>query len=337
MKKVLLGHGSGGKLTRDLIRELFLPHLSSISLADLTDSAIVGLEEAMSALAFTTDSYIIRPPFFPGGDIGKLAVCGTINDLAVIGAKPLVLSLALIIEEGFPLSDLQRIMQSIQVESESTSVPVVTGDTKVGEKGSIDKIFINTSGVGIFSKGRTPVTGNGITVGDKVLVSGTIGEHGIAVVLARGELQFASELESDCAALSTLVETMLATRSKIKFMRDPTRGGIATTLNEIVEDRNFGILLREDLLPIREETRTICELLGFDPLYLANEGRVVTVVAAEDAEKLLVSMRTHPFGQESQIIGEVIAAPSGKVFLETTVGGTRIVDLLVSDQLPRIC
>lgn len=331
---ILLAHGSGGKLMHQLIEELLVPALENPFLKQMTDSAVVTVNGVR--LAFTTDSYVVRPPFFPGGDIGKLAVTGTVNDLAVVGAKPLFISCGLILEEGLNISELERIIHSMQHAAEKAGVQVVTGDTKVVERGKGDKIFINTAGIGLVPEGRE-LSVKRIEAGDAVIVSGTLGEHGIAVLSAREGFQLETCIESDCAPLNGLIETLLERCDGVKFLRDPTRGGLASTLNEIAMKTGLGIVIYEDRLPIKEEVMVICELLGFDPLYVANEGKVVVIVAAEKAEEAVAVMRSHPLGKEACIIGQVTEEPKGKVYMKTQIGGSRIVDMLTGDQLPRIC
>jgi len=330
-QRISLAHGSGGKLTHDLIKDCFLARFKNPILSELTDSAVVNLKGIN--LAFTTDSYVIRPLFFPGGDIGKLAVYGTVNDLAVVGAKPLYISCGYLIEEGFDSESLDKITQSIGDAARNAGVLVVTGDTKVVEHGKGDGIFINTSGIGVCYYQLL----QDIEVGDKVLINGPIGDHEIAIISARRELGLDVEIESDCAPLADLISHVLTASRRIKFMRDPTRGGLATTLNEIVTGKDFGILIEEKAIPIREEVRGACSLLGFDPLYLANEGKVVIIVGREDTSFVVDTMRAHPLGRETQIIGEVVESPKGRVCLRTEIGGTRIVDMPVGTLLPRIC
>jgi len=343
-QNISLAHGSGGKLTHDLIKDLFLEKFKNPILSPLTDSAILNINGAY--LAFTTDTYVVKPLFFPGGDIGKLAVCGTINDLAVMGANPICISCGLVIEEGFEYKILEQIIDSMGKTALDTGVQVVTGDTKVVEKGGCDGIFINTSGIGLV-KSECRLLPEDIQVGDKIILNGPIGDHGIAVLSARENLGLSSEIKSDCAPLWDLISQVLDTSkngeakashyNKIKFMRDITRGGLATILNEIVDEKSFGIRLKEKDIPVREEVKGACEILGFDPLYIANEGKVVLVVASEDAPLVLREMRRHPLGEDAQIIGEIVSEPEGKVCLKTLAGGTRIVDMMTRDQLPRIC
>jgi len=330
-QRISLAHGSGGKLTHDLIKDCFLARFKNPILSELTDSAIVNLKGIN--LAFTTDSHVIKPLFYPGGDIGKLAVYGTVNDLAVVGAKPLYISCAYVIEEGFDGESLDRITRSLAEAARTAGVLVVTGDTKVVEHGKGDGIFINTSGIGVCNY----TLPQNIEIGDKILINGSIGNHEIAIISARGELGLDVKIESDCAPLADLISHVLTASRRIKFMRDPTRGGLATTLNEIVTGKDFGILIEEKAIPIREEVRGACSLLGFDPLYLANEGKVVIIVGREDTSFVVDTMRAHPLGRETQIIGEVVESPKGRVCLRTEIGGTRIVDMPVGTLLPRIC
>lgn len=333
-EKILLAHGSGGRLTHDVIKEIFLPKLSNPVLNELTDSAVFEIEG--KRLAFTTDSYVVKPLFFPGGDIGKLAIYGTVNDLAVVGARPCFISCGLIIEEGLEFSILEKIADSLQEAARIAQVEIVTGDIKVVERGSADGIFINTSGVGSLSD-QINLSRDRIETGDRVIISGTIGDHGIAILSSREGFDFKTKVNSDSAPLNDLILTLFEISGKIKFMRDPTRGGLATTLNEIVEKSNYSIVIEEEKVPIKEEVRGVCELLGFDPLYVANEGKVVVIVSSEDADKVCCAMRKHERGSNSGIIGEVVAEPKGKVYMKTVAGGTRIIDMLVGEQIPRIC
>jgi hydrogenase expression/formation protein HypE len=331
---VLLGHGSGGKLSAELIREVFLPALKNPVLARLDDQAIVNING--QRLAITTDSFVVKPLFFPGGDIGSLAVHGTVNDLAMGGATPLYLSAAFIIEEGFAIEQLRRVVNSMHQAAATAGVQVVTGDTKVVEKGKGDGLFINTTGVGVVPDGLE-LSANRARPGDKVLLSGSIGEHGIAILAQREGLEFESEIQSDSAALHPLVADMLRVSHEIRCMRDPTRGGVSSTLNEIAEQSHVGIELQEETIPVREEVRGACELLGLDPLYVANEGKLIAIVAPEAADALLQVMRRNPLGAGARIIGTVKREDAGLVTMRTTLGTTRIVDMLAGDQLPRIC
>jgi len=331
--KILLAHGSGGKLSHDLVKQNFVPLFDNTFLDKLDDSAVFELK---GRLAFTTDSYVVNPIFFPGGDIGKLAVCGTVNDLSMMGAVPRYLSIALIIEEGLLMSDLKRIMGSIKKAAQEAGIKIVTGDTKVVNKGSADKLFINSAGVGIVPQG-VDISGSNARVGDKVIISGSIGDHGIAVISQREGLQFTSSVKSDCAPLNKLVAEMLDSGVEIRCLRDPTRGGLASTLNEFAESSKVGIRIEEQSIMVHEIVQAACELLGFDPLYVANEGKLVAVVAANGAEKLVEVMRRNKYGKEAAIIGEVVSEHPGRVILKTRMGASRIVDMLVGEQLPRIC
>ncbi len=330
---ILLAHGSGGKLSHDLIKKDFLPLLGNPLLNKLDDAAVFELK---GRVAFTTDSYVVSPIFFPGGDIGKLAVCGTVNDLAMCGAQPLYLSVSLVIEEGFSLSELRKVVTSIWETAKKAGVQVVTGDTKVVNRGSADKLFINTSGVGVISSG-VDISGSNAKPGDRIILSGTIGDHGIAVMSQREGLKFQVPIESDCAPLNRLVADMLEASTQIHCLRDPTRGGLATTLNEFATQSKVGIRIEEEKIPIKEAVRAACELLGFDPLHVANEGKLVAVVAVTEVEKILIRMQQNPLGKDAAIIGEVVEQYPGRVIMKTSLGASRIVDMLVGDLLPRIC
>ena len=328
---ITLDYGSGGKKTARLIENSILPALDNPALRALNDGAVIpGAEQ----LVFSTDSFVVDPVFFPGGDIGKLAVCGTVNDIAMCGGVPKYLSCALILEEGFPLRDLERVLDSMKKAAQKAGVQVVTGDTKVVERGRGDKIYINTAGIGFLQyPGLEPAA---IRPGDKVLVSGTVGDHGTAVMLARnGMMQ--GELRSDCAALNGLTEKILSSGAKLRVLRDPTRGGAATTLCEFVEGSALGVALEEEQIPVRGEVKAACELLGLDPLYCANEGKLLCVVAPEDAGIALAAMRACPEGENAALIGTVTANYPGKVTLRTPLGGRRILQKLSGAQLPRIC
>jgi len=331
--RILLAHGSGGKLSHELVEKKFLPFLSNPALNTLDDSAIF---EASGRLAFTTDGYVVNPIFFPGGDIGKLAVCGTVNDLAMSGARPLYLSLSAIIEEGLLLSELEQIVQSIKKSAEEAAVNIIAGDTKVVNRGQADKLFITTSGVGIIPPG-VDISGANGRVGDKVLLSGTIGDHGIAVMSQREGLRFSMALESDCAPLNKLVSQMLEVSSRIHCLRDPTRGGLATTLNELAQQSKAGITLDEAKIPVKDDVRAACELLGLDPLYVANEGKLVAIIHPTDADRVLTQMKRNNYGRDAAIIGEVTDEHPGKVVMRTKLGPSRIVDMLSGELLPRIC
>jgi hydrogenase expression/formation protein HypE len=332
--KILLAHGSGGKLSHDLIREVLLPPLSNPVLEPLDDSAKITNQQGL--IAFTTDSYVVNPIFFPGGDIGKLAVCGTVNDLSMVGANPSHLSLSLIIEEGFSSEHLKKIISSIRETAEKAGVNIVTGDTKVVEHGAADQLFINTSGIGWIRPGIN-LSGILAKPGDKILLSGYLGDHEMAVLSAREGFQFQVKLKSDCSPLNDLAGKMLDACPSIRCMRDPTRGGAATTLNEIAFMSNVGMVIEEGKIPVRESVRGICELLGLDPLYLANEGKLIAICPSNAGEQLLKVMKDHPLGREAQIIGTVTQENSKRVVLKTLIGGHRILDMLTGGQYPRIC
>ncbi len=330
---VVLGHGSGGRLSAELMRSIFLPAFGNPVLSRLDDQAIVNVNG--TRLAMTTDSFVVKPLFFPGGDIGSLAVHGTINDLAMGGAKPLFLSVAFILEEGLSMDVLRRVVNSLHAAARKAGVEIVTGDTKVVEKGSGDQLFINTTGIGLVPPGLE-LSANRARPGDRVLLSGSIGEHGITILAQREGLEFESPVESDSAALHELVADMIQTGGAIRCMRDPTRGGVSSTLNEIAEQSRVGIHLEESAIPIRDEVRGACEMLGLDPLYVANEGKLIAIVAPEDADKVLQAMRANPLGSDAQLIGSVVEGP-GLVTIRTALGTSRMVDMLAGDQLPRIC
>lgn len=331
---ILLGHGSGGRLTAELIRDLFLPAFDNPALARLDDQAVINLNG--SRLAFTTDSFVVKPLFYPGGDIGSLAVHGTVNDLAMGGAKPLFLSAAFILEEGFSVAELKRIVASFRAAARDAGIEVVTGDTKVVERGNADGLFINTSGIGLVPPGLA-LSASQATPGDRVLLSGPIGEHGMAVMAQREGLELESAIRSDSAALHGLVAEMLEASPEIRCMRDPTRGGLASALNEIAAQSRVGIELEESAIPMKEEVRGACEILGLDPMYVANEGKLVAMVAPGAAACVLQAMRRHPLGREGEIIGTVRREHPGLVVMRTPLGTSRIVDMLAGDQLPRIC
>jgi len=332
--KILLGHGSGGKLTHELITNIFLPAFENPYLSELGDQAVVNVNGIK--IAFTTDSYVVDPIFFPGGNIGDLAVNGTVNDLAVGGAKPLFISAGFILEEGFPLEDLYAIVESMKKACERAGVIIVTGDTKVVEKGKGDKIFINTSGIGIIEN-DVEISPRKVKPGDKILINGPIGLHGIAILSKREGLEFEIEIESDTAPLNLLVQDILSVSKNIHWMRDPTRGGVSSALNELARATNLGIEIFESEIPIPEPVKAACEMLGLDPLYVANEGKLLAVVSPEDAEKILETMRNNPLGKEANIIGEITSEHPGVVVMKTLIGGKRVVDMLAGEQLPRIC
>jgi hydrogenase expression/formation protein HypE len=348
---ITLAHGSGGKAMHELVEGVFLEYLKNPLLEKLEDQAVFEINSICgeaagttlpTRMAFTTDSFVVDPLFFPGGNIGSLAVNGTVNDLAMSGARPLYLSAGFIIEEGFLIEDLKRILQSMRAAADEAGVQIVTGDTKVVQKGGADKLFINTSGIGVI---ETPVriSASRASVGDKVILSGTLGDHGTTIMIARGELELETNIESDCAPLNGLVQTMMdeaarvASLDALHCLRDPTRGGLATTLNELALASEVCIQIFESRFPIREEVHGACEILGLDPLYVANEGKLVVSVAAEVADALVARMRASRYGKDACIIGEVKAEPKGIVAMQTGFGGTRIVDMLVGEQLPRIC
>lgn len=333
-ERITLSHGAGGKLSFDLVNNLIKANFKNEILNRLEDAAVFNLGN--QKIAFTTDSYVVKPIFFPGGNIGKLAICGTINDLAVMGAKPLFLSCSLIIEEGLDKTILRKIILSMKETARQAKVKIITGDTKVVEKGSADKLFINTSGIGIISKGIN-LGREGIKIGDKIILSGTIGDHATAILSSRENLKFQTKLKSDCAFLSDMIGSILQFGNKIKFMRDPTRGGLSSVLNEMVSKQNFGAILFEDKIPIKKEVRGFCELLGYDPLYLANEGKVLLVVSSDIAEKVVRILRKDPKGENAEIIGEITDKFKGIVGLKTKFGGTRVVDMPLGEQFPRIC
>ncbi|MFZ3072161.1 MAG: hydrogenase expression/formation protein HypE [Thermodesulfobacteriota bacterium] len=330
---ILLSHGAGGKLSHNLIQDVFLKAFKNPFLEPLNDQAVFS--SPGKRLAFTTDSYVVSPIFFPGGDIGKLSVCGTINDLAVGGATPLYLSASFIIEEGLALEELKKVVESMAKTALSAGVKIVTGDTKVVEKGKADRLFINTAGVGVIPDG-VDVGPSFMEPGDAVLISGTVGDHGVSVMRERGMINLDVDVVSDCAPLHELSSAVIAT-GFVKAMRDPTRGGLITTLNELALSSGHGILVKEEKIPVKEEVRGVCEILGFDPMYLANEGKMICIVAKGGAKDVLTAMRKNPLGKDAEIIGEVIGERNGKVLLETSLGSRRIMEMLSGEQLPRIC
>lgn len=333
--QVVLGHGSGGKMTQDLITRIFYPPFENPTLLRGDDAAVIDTNIS-GRLAVCTDSHIVSPLFFPGGDIGCLAICGTVNDLAMVGARPLYLTASFILEEGLPIEILEKVALSMKGAAEEAGVMIVAGDTKVAERGNADGLFISTCGVGEVPEDRE-AGGAQAQPGDVVLLSGPIGDHGIAVLAARGELAFETEIESDIAPLNHLVEVMFGVSSDIHVLRDPTRGGLATTLNEIARQSSVGIHLDEKTIPVRPAVEAACEMLGFDPLYVANEGKLVAIVSADDANKILEAMQNSTYGASACKIGEVKEDPAGKVLMRTTIGGTRVVDVLAGEMLPRIC
>jgi hydrogenase expression/formation protein HypE len=332
---ILLGHGSGGKMMHDLIEKVFIKHFSNSILNDKTDAAI--LTSGSADIAFTTDSFVIDPLFFPGGNIGKLAVCGTVNDLAVTGAEPLYLSVSFIIEEGFPLSELEVIAESVAVEAKNAGVLIVTGDTKVVNRGKCDKLFINTSGIGRINKKNLIISkAKNITPGDVIIINGMIGDHGMAVMKVRESFNFRSEVESDCASLNHLISEVLK-KCAVKFMRDPTRGGVAGVLNELAGKIDLGIEIDETALPVRNSVKAMCEILGLDPLHIANEGKVLIVAQKKYTSEIMGVLKNNELGKESAVIGRVVSDFRGRVVLRNQTGGHRFIDSLSGDQLPRIC
>jgi hydrogenase expression/formation protein HypE len=334
-ERVTLAHGAGGKSTHAMIEALFLPALANPLLTPLGDSALLGAD-GTGRLAFTTDSFVVKPIEFPGGDIGELAVNGTINDLAMAGAQPLALSAAFIVEEGLLTEVLRRIAASMGRAAQAAGVPVATGDTKVVERGKADGLYVTTAGVGLLDDQRDLAPGH-IRPGDRVIVSGTLGDHGMAIMVARGELELELELESDTAPLHGLARALLEAAPGVRCLRDPTRGGLATVLNELALGAECAIVVEEAALPVRPEVNGACEILGIDPLYVANEGKLVAVVAPGDADAALAALRGHELGAEAAVVGEVRDDPPGMVMLETGFGGSRVVDMLAGDPLPRIC
>ena len=337
---ITLAHGSGGRAMHELIEGLFLDYFRNPLLERLEDQAVFDV--TASQLAYTTDSYVVSPIFFPGGDIGKLAINGTVNDLAMSGARPLYLSSGFILEEGFSIDNLKRVLSSMRDAAAEAGVTIVTGDTKVVQKGSADRIFINTSGIGVIESPLN-LSSSRAQPGDKVILNGTLGDHGTTIMIARGELELETDIESDCAPLNSLVAEMIDEAKRLDAfaglhcLRDPTRGGLATTLNEIALGSEVCIEIREELIPVREEVKGACEILGLDPLYVANEGKLVAIVSADLAEPLVARMKQHRYATEACIIGDVKSEPGGIVSMRTGFGGTRIVDMLVGEQLPRIC
>lgn len=333
---IRLGHGSGGKLMHELIHDIFYRHFGHHELKNGADSAL--LQSNGHRLAFTTDSFVVNPLFFPGGNIGKLSVCGTVNDLAVCGAVPQYISAGFILEEGFSIDDLEQIVISMAHEAQNAGVSIVTGDTKVVHKGQADKLFINTSGVGyIPDYAESFASGQKIVEGDLVIINGSLGDHAIAVLSAREELSFQSRVKSDCASLNHLIHSVLEKKPDVKFMRDLTRGGLATCLNEIANTQAIDIEIQETRIPLHPAVEGICETLGFDPLYLANEGKVAIVVSARDAGKVIDILKQNELGKNSLIIGQVTGVKGGKVIAESAIGGKRIIQMRAGEQLPRIC
>ncbi len=332
--RILLAHGSGGTMMKELIEEVFVAGFGDEVLHRMDDAA--SLDFPGSRLAFSTDTYTVSPLFFPGGDIGRLAVCGTVNDVATSGATPLYLSVGFVLEEGMPVEDLKRILVSMHDAAAEAGVRIVTGDTKVVERGHGDGVYINTAGVGVLADG-VDLSGSHCRPGDVVLLSGTLGDHGIAVVSTREGLSFSTDIRTDAAPLNHLVAAVLAAAPGVRCFRDPTRGGLASTLNELADASRVSITVRENDVPVREQVRGASEMLGYDVFQVANEGKMVAVVPADQAAAALAAMKSAPYGEEAAIVGEVAEAPAGKVYVKTSFGATRIMDMLVGEQLPRIC
>ena len=333
-KKILLAHGGGGSLSQELIKDLILKNFKGKPLEFLEDSAVLNLKG--NRFAYTTDSYVVKPLFFPGGDIGKLAVAGTINDLAMMGAKPLYLTLSFIVEEGLDFDILEKIINSIKKTSAFSGVKIVAGDLKVVEYGSADKIFINTSGVGLIDK-KTFISSHNARMGDRIILSGTVAEHGLTILSQRQSLSFASRLKSDCAPLYSLVKEMLREGADIHALRDPTRGGVAAVLNEIASSSRVSMEIEERKIPVRKSVQALADLLGLDPLNIPNEGKLIALVDKKAASRILARMRRHPLGRKTEIIGRVVKGSSGQVTLRTKIGGERIIDSPLGEELPRIC
>ena len=332
--KVLLGHGSGGKLSAQLVERVFLPAFGNPTLDQLNDQATFAIDGVR--LAMTTDSFVVKPLFFPGGDIGSLAVHGTVNDLAMGGAQPLYLSVAFILEEGLPMDSLHRIADSLHRAAHAAGVQIITGDTKVVEQGKGDGLFINTTGIGVVPNGLQ-LGSERAKPGDKIILSGSLGDHGIAILAQREGLEFDTTIESDSAPLHKLVDAILGTGAVVRVMRDPTRGGLSSSLNEIATRSQVGMVIDEEKIPVREEVRGACEMLGLDPLYVANEGKMIAIVEPDAADRVVAAMRGNIYGREARVIGTVVEKNPGTVVMKTTFGTTRIVDMLAGDQLPRIC
>jgi len=334
-EQIVMGHGAGGRMSQQLIQKAFVSAFQNPALQAGDDAAQLEPMPGMR-LSISTDAHVVSPLFFPGGDIGRLAVCGTVNDVAMLGAKPLYLTAGFILEEGLDMNTLQRVVASMQAAAQEANVQIVAGDTKVVQKGKADGLYITTAGVGVISN-HTHISGALAKPGDAIILSGSIGNHGIAVLGARGELGFESTIQSDVAPLNHLIEAMLNASNNIHVLRDPTRGGLATTLNEIATQSNVGVLLDERTIPVHPDVASACEMLGFDPLYVANEGKLVAFVAHEDVDAVLKAMRSTRYGEDAVIIGEVTTEPKRRVLLKTALGSTRVVDVLAGEMLPRIC
>lgn len=341
-EKIVLGHGGGGKMSLDLISKIFIPPFDNPALRAGNDAAVLPItlgpktQNSLDRLAISTDSHVVSPIFFPGGDIGRLAICGTVNDVAMMGAKPLYLTAGFILEEGLEMQTLERVVASMQLAAEEAGVEIIAGDTKVVQSGKADGLYINTSGFGIIPP-TVHINGSSAKPGDVVIISGTIGDHGIAVLSARGDLGFTAEVISDVAPLNHMISTAISVSNNIHVMRDPTRGGLATSLNEIAIQSKCCILIEESRIPVNLTVNSACEMLGFDPLYIANEGKVIMILPNEDAAEVLESLRSNPYGVNAEIIGEVQPSPVGRVLMKTAFGSTRIVDIPSGEILPRIC
>ncbi|HDD62337.1 MAG TPA: hydrogenase expression/formation protein HypE [Chloroflexi bacterium] len=333
--KIVQGHGSGGKMMADLIKDVFYPPLANPALLAGDDAGVVEISDGIR-LAVSTDAHVVSPLFFPGGDIGKLSVCGTVNDVAMVGARPLYLSASFILEEGLDISILEKVVTSMKEAADEAEVQIICGDTKVVAYGEADGLYISTTGIGLLEPGRS-IGGSQAKPGDQVIVSGSLGDHGIAVLEARGDLGFETNLESDIAPLNHLIRAMLSVSDKVHVLRDPTRGGAASALNEIAKQSQVGIILDEGSIPVKPAVAAACEMLGFDPLYIANEGKLLAVVGSEDAPRILEEMRQTRYGKDAVVIGQVEENPPGRLLLKTGLGSTRIVDLLAGEMLPRIC
>jgi hydrogenase expression/formation protein HypE len=333
---IVMGHGSGGKMTNDLIRSVFQKYFKNKFLSAGNDFAQLPIPETPGRLSVSTDGHIVSPIFFPGGDIGKLAICGTVNDMCMSGAKPLYITASFILEEGLPITDLESIVASMQVAAQEAGVMVIAGDTKVVEKGKGDGIFISTTGIGWLSE-NTEIRGDLAQSGDVILVSGTMGDHGIAVLAARGDLGFETDIQSDVAPLNSLIQEILKVAPQTHVLRDPTRGGLATTLNEIAQQSKVGLLVYEDSIPIQPAVQAASDLLGFDPLYIANEGKLIVIIPAADKDAVLNKMQLSRYGKNAVHIGEVVPTHPGRVIMKTSIGTTRILDIMAGEMLPRIC
>ena len=334
-EQIVMGHGSGGKMSHDLIRKVFLPYFDNPALRAGDDAALVHLNEHTS-IAVSTDTHTVDPLFFPGGDIGKLSVCGTVNDVSMMGAQSLYLTAGFVLEEGLDMETLGRVIISMQAAAQEAGITIIAGDTKVVQKGKADGMYVNTTGLGVVPQGRN-ISGRNARPGDIVILSGPIGDHGIAVLSARGQMGFETDVISDVAPLNHLIAAMLETSDQIHVLRDPTRGGVGTTLNEIARQSEVGIILQEDKIPIRPAVEAACEMLGFDPLYIANEGKLLAIVGRDDAEKVLARMRKTRYGEDAVVVGEVVSSPARRLLVKTVIGSTRVVDMLAGEILPRIC